>query len=250
MPHSESATAPRAITRAQAAVDPNVIGGRGVEPIDPTENVKALMAASLESLSHLRDSDQKFNRAKFKHLKEIGDLRAKYFHLLRKSDLATAEKTRQVDVFAADNSAKSLATAVSALQASSDRNTETLRNQVSETAQAMAKQTAEAAAAVQAQTDNLFRRTESSIGVVSDRVGALERANAAGAGRQSVVDPQITELIATMGKVVSSQSGRRGETTGSTDTVKWIFAGIAALGTLVGLGGAIIAVTLFVAKGG
>lgn len=242
-------TPARAKIRSQAGT--GVIGDKpGTQIIDPTENVKALMAASLESVGKLRDADEKFNKAQFKHLKEIGDLRSRYWHLIRKGDLKTAEKTRQVDVLAAANSASQLATAVQALQSASDRNTETLRNQVSETAQAMAKQTTESAQAVQTQTDNLFRRTETAISTVSDRVGSLERANAAGAGRQSVVDPQITELIASMGKLVVTTAAGGGRTEGKTDSAKWIFAGIAALGSIVGILGAGIAVVIFIVKGG
>jgi len=216
--------------------------------IDPTENVKALMAASLESLSTVREADIKYNDAVTGHLKEMADLRAAHAAQLRQSDLNAGEKTRQVDVLAAAGSAASLATAVSALQAASDRNTETLRNQVADTAQAMAKQTSESAAAVQLQTENLFRRTETSIAAVADRVGALERTGATSTGRQSVADPQLAEFVSKLDKLVSLQAAGSGKQEGSSDAWKWLLAGIATLGTLVGIAGTAVAVVLFIAK--
>lgn len=220
---------PRAKRREAATGADN--SGSAVDRQNPTENVKALHAASLENLAELRAADKELMQAKLSHLKEIGDLRDKHGRLLRKSDLTTAEKTRQVDVLAAAGSAGQLATAVQALQNATDRSTETLRNQVAATAQAMAKQTADSAAAVQAATENLFRRTETAIAAVSDRVGTLERTGSTVAGRSSVADPQMAALVEKMEKFVTAQTMGVGKSEGIS----------ASWGVLIGVAGLIAA---------
>lgn len=208
--------------------------------IDPTENVKSLMAASLESLEQLRVADNRYaeasitwlkeaNTASHRHIQEMADLRAVYSKEIRASDLNAAEKTRQVDVLAGAASAAALATAVSALQATSDRNAETLRNQLNSTAATMAKQTADAAAATQLQTDNLFRRTD-------ERVAALERGAATGAGRQSATDPQMIEFMADMKRMLATQATGSGKSEGIGAAWLLLTGGVALVSTIVSIG--------------
>ena len=159
----------------------------GLPKIDPTLNTKELMSAALDALGQLRLADKELNNNNFDHIKEVASLRADHLTLLRSSDLKVSEKTREVDVQASTASAAALAANVSALQAATDRNAETLRKQVADTA-----------IATQSQTDNLFRR-------VDDRVAALERSVATGAGRSAVVDPQLTELVSVVQKLISKQ---------------------------------------------
>ena len=196
--------------------------------VDPTPNVKALVAARALTMRDERKSDRRYFDAALKnhkesdalghhHLKEMADLRADYTKEIRASDLNAAEKTRQVDVLAGASSAAGLATAVSALQATSDRNAETLRNQLNATAATMAKQTADTAAATQLQTDNLFRRTD-------ERVAALERAAATGAGRQSATDPQMVEFMGDMKRMLATQAVGSGKSEQTSDSMKAVMA--------------------------
>lgn len=217
-------------TKAGIAVD-----AEGGAVIDPTENVKDLMAASLDSLADLRKADKELSDAKMAHLKEMADLRAKHADQLRTSDLKAADKTREVDVMAAAASATALATAVSALQATSDRNTETLRNQVADTATKMAKQTSDTAVATQLQTDNLFRR-------VDERVAALERAAATGAGRAAVADPQLAEVIAELRGVTRSTDKGEGKSEGISAVWVAVIGAVGLVGGLLGIAGVIYAV--------
>jgi hypothetical protein len=190
--------------------------------IDPTENVKALMKASLEALALLRAADEKYLDATVLHLKEIAELRAKHAEQLRLSDLTAADKTRQVDVMAAASSATALATAVSALQATTDRNAETLRNSVISSAASVAKQTSDAALATQTATDNLFRRMD-------ERMALLERNAATGAGRQSVADPQVEAMNTKLNQLLESRATGAGKSEGMSNTVGFIIAGAGLL---------------------
>lgn len=200
------------------------VNADGSIAIDPTENVKELVAAALESLAALRAADKELSDAKHEYTKEIIALRAQHADQLRTSDLKAADKTREVDVLAGAASAAALATAVSALAATADRNAETLRNQLNTTAATMAKQTSDLAASTQLQTDNLFRRTD-------ERVAALERAANLGAGRSSVVDPQMSDLLTKFDKMLTVQSQSTGKSAGF----------IGAWGILVGAVGLIAA---------
>ncbi|MEO8101938.1 MAG: hypothetical protein ABI790_05395 [Betaproteobacteria bacterium] len=200
----------------------------GMPVIDPTLNVMALVQAAVKAQEDLRQADLKFNDAQFRHHTEMALLRATFGKDIRASDLNAAEKTRQVDVLAGTASAAALATAVSALQATSDRNAETLRNQLNATAATMAKQTADAAAATQLQTDNLFRRTD-------ERVAALERGAATGAGRQSVADPQTERLMTQMEMFMAAQAKGTGKAEGVNASWVILLGAVSLVGTLLGV---------------
>ncbi len=198
---------------------------------DPTENVAALMKASLEALKELRLADDKFNGASYKHLEDMAELRAKYAELIRASDLEAANKTRQVDVLAAASSATALATAVSALQGTTDRNAETLRNSVISSAATIAKQTSDAALATQTSTDNLFRRMD-------ERMSLMERNAAVGAGRQSVSDPAMEAMNLKLQTLLESRATVSGKSEGADNVWAYILGGA---GLLFGAIGAVIA---------
>lgn len=228
------------------------IGGAGMavdkhgDPaIDPTENVKALMKASLEALEKIRAADERNNNSNVSHLretaelrsdhlKELAELRAKHAdqlrlsdQTLRLSDLMAADKTRQVDVLAASNSATQLATAVSALQSASDRNAETLRNQVADAAAANAKAVSDAATATATATNNLFSRQD-------ERIATLERSAATGAGRQSVADPQVEAMNIKLNTLLESRAVVTGKSEGGQAVWGYLVGAIGVAAALFG----------------
>ena len=212
----------------------------GPRSFDPTNNVIGLVESVDHRHNDLRKADNRYydlavsehrrnDDSGHAHLKEMAELRATYAKDIRSSDLNAAEKTRQVDVLAGAASAAALATAVSALQATSDRNAETLRNQLNATAATMAKQTADAAAATQLQTDNMFRRTD-------ERVAVLERGAATGAGRQSVSDPQTERLMQQMEIFVAAQAKGSGKAEGVSASWVVLLGAVSLISTLLGVG--------------
>lgn len=190
--------------------------------IDPTPNVMALVEANAETNRALREADNKFTDRQHEHIKEVNDLRAKHTDLLRISDLAMLEKTRAVDVLAGAQSAAQLATAVQTLATTAGRDAETLRSQLTATAQAIAKQTADAAAAAAAQTDRMMTD-------VNSRIAELQKASYQGAGKQSVADPMIAELISEMRVLTKTGATGAGRSTGMRD----VYAAIVILVTII-----------------
>lgn len=202
---------------------------RSDQVVDPTENVIALVEANAKAASDLREADNKFAGSQHAHLKEVASLRARHAAELRASDLNAQEKTRQVDVLASAASAATLATAVQALAATADRNAENIRNQMNATAAAIAKQTADAQTATQAQTDNLMRG-------INERLTSLERSSNLGAGRQSVADPQIENLIVEMRKLTAGADTSSGKSAGISASWAVLIGAIALVGSLIGIG--------------
>lgn len=214
--------------------------GNGTRAIDPTDNVLALVQAAVKSQSDLREADNRYydmalkehhrnDEASHAHLKEMAGLRAEYSKDVRASDQKAAEKTREVDVLAGGASAKALADAVSQLQATTDRNAETLRIQVNANATTLAKQVSDAAVATQLQTDNLFRRLD-------ERLIVLERGAATGAGRQSVADPQTERLMHQMEVFMAAQAKSTGKDEGVSKSGAIALGAVTLISVLMGIG--------------
>jgi hypothetical protein len=203
--------------------------------VDPTANVIALVEANKVSSDMLRQADIKFNDEVHKHIKEIGNLRAMHAETLRVSDLDRLDKTRQVDVLAGTASASALATAVQTLANTSDRNAETLRNLVNATAATMAKQTADQAQVLSAQTAALVTD-------INARIAELQKSQYQGSGKASVADPIMVELVAEVKKLSSGQSVSTGTSKGISLVGALIIGAVAVISGLVGLSGFLYAV--------
>jgi hypothetical protein len=199
--------------------------------IDPTANVIALVEALAAKTDDLRAADNKFYDAQNAHQKEMADLRAKHAALLRTSDLLVLEKTRAVDVSVGAQSAVQLATAVQTLATTSSRDAETLRSQLTATAQIIAKQTAE------------------SFEGVNVRLAALERSSYEGKGKEAVSDPMLAQLVTEVKALATSGQLGSGASTGQRNMTGWIFAGIAALGTLFFIGTVLVGLIVYLTKG-
>lgn len=199
-----------------------------VPRIDPTANVIALVEAHAKANAGLREADTKFNDSQAAHIKDIGDLRAKHAETLRVSDLEGLAKTRQVDVLAGAASAAALATAVQTLANTSDRNAETLRNLVNATAQTTAKETADRAAVLSAQTDSLLKD-------INARIAELQKSTYQGVGKSSVSDPASERLAQSVEKLLSAGAIGTGKSMGAGALVAWIFGGTGMLAAVVSI---------------
>jgi hypothetical protein len=195
------------------------VDSRGGPVIDPTENVKSLMAASLEALAQLRASDKELHEIKATHLKEMADLRASHARELRANDTERYGAIRQVDITNANAASATTQTAIQALAKSTEDTRKTL-------ADAMANREAR----------------------VDERLGSLERTVSLGEGKQRVADPLLAELVSEM-KTVNKGLAAGGGVSKGIGTA-WIVAlgGIAALGTLVGIAAIGVAVVIYLAK--
>jgi len=205
----------------------NGVGG----VIDPTANVISLVEAEAKAAAALREADIKFNDAQIAHLKEIGELRAKHAEALNLAESKRIDAIRAVDVGAVATAAERTAQQAVVLANQVGTSAETLRTLVASTAASMAQ----AAAQFSAQ--------------VTERLALLERSQYKGEGRSGIADPQMTELLATMSKVVQRQAGGTAESESATATWLWVFGGIAALGTLTGIASIAVAVIIYLTKG-
>jgi hypothetical protein len=201
--------------------------------IDPTANVMALVAAMAKSQSDLRDADVKYYDAMIQNIARTAALRAEHSREIRVSEAERLSKVREVDVQAGNQQAASLATAVQALAATTDRNAETLRTAVANSASALAKQVSDAAAATATQT--LAANT-----AMEKRISDLEKTQNLGAGRQSVSDPQMEKFMERLERISGNQSVSTGKSEGISSA--WAFV-VAAVGLLVSFG-TILAVVL------
>lgn len=198
-----------------------------VAVIDPTANVIALVEANAKAAEKLREADTKYNDSQHKHLKEIGTLRAEHAELLRASDLESATKTRQVDVLAAAASAATLATAVQTLATNTDRNAETIRNQLNADRAALAKLVSDTAVNVSTQNDSLFK-------VVNTQIAELQKSQYQGVGKSSVADPMMAEFITEVRALAKSRATDTGQRQGMSDSGKLLVGALAIITTLLG----------------
>ena len=193
--------------------------------VDPTENVKALMEASLKSLTERQDllarlADEKIKRLESAVLsaEKTATMQASHNTEIRHMESDRVDKIRSVDVANAAATAAQLLSAVTTLASTAQATAETLRNQVAATAAAVASQ------------------TERIINPIVERVAVLEKSSYRGEGRSTLADPAMESLVAEMRKINGSVASSVGKSQGSGDTVKWIATGISMIVGLILIG--------------
>lgn len=197
----------------------------GGQVLDPTENVKALNAAEAKRQDDLRESSDRLNDTKIKHIGEIVALRAAHANEIHQMETQRLDSIRQVDVTARNTAADRAADAIQALAATTAANAENLRTALANTAATLAKQTADMAVTTAKQTADLFE-------AVTRRVASLEATAYRGEGRQNISDPQMAELLKEVKGLVESR--RQG--TGRDEGIKmsWgVFIGGVTVATMI-----------------
>jgi hypothetical protein len=140
------------------------------EPIDPTENVMALVAgqvkraddlmAAYQKLAEERDRRQDDLRAtEAMHVKEIARLRAQFEEALREKETQRIDAIRAVDVQAVQRAAEVSAVQATTLATQVQASAETLRTQVATTATAQTTALAAALEPIQKDISEL-RKTQ------------------------------------------------------------------------------------------
>lgn len=219
-----------AVTR-DARPQPGIgVDAAGGQVVDPTENVKALMEASIKALtdqSELRAqlADEKILRME-RELAQVDRLiilRAEHAKETRGYDNDRWDKIRTIDMANASATAAQLLAAVNNYAAAQERMAQTLRDQVAATADAANK--------------NL----SALINPIVDRLAILERASYTVAGRSAVTDPAMTELVAEMRKLVIGRADDRGKAAGLSLSAALFMGVLSVIATLIGIGGAIAA---------
>lgn len=190
------------------------VDAAGKPAFDPSKNVLDLVEAAVLRLDDLRAAEtrrQDDMRAQSeKHTAEMARLNSDYQEKLRDAEAKRIDAIRAVDV-----NAVAVASGRAADQAT------VLANQVQVSADALRSLVATTQSALAAQH-------AASTAEITKRLTELERAKYEGAGRSTVADPMLTELVAEMKSLRESRASITGNTAGKSAT--W-----AAVATLVGL---------------
>lgn len=189
--------------------------------IDPTENVIALTEAANKRQDDLREANDRLFEVQIECIRNEVSLRAEFAREIRTLNDDRLEKIRQVDVLAGNTAADRALVAIQTLATTQAAAAETLRSMVTTTATTIATQNAE------------------TVAQLSGRIAQLEKSSYEGAGKQTVADPMLVELIAEVKALRSSGANKAGEKTGRVDQrqfIQWvimlILAAIAVAGYL------------------
>jgi L-fucose mutarotase/ribose pyranase (RbsD/FucU family) len=206
------------------------VDAAGSPPVDPTENVKALMEASLKAVAReamLQEKllDEKVKRMELEsaHQGQIAALRANHSKEIQHMESERVDRIRAVDVQNAAATAAQLLSAVNNLAATATVTAETLRNQVASTAQA--------AIASQAALIN----------PIIERVLVLEKSSYMGAGKAGVTDPAIERMSSLVETLVAGQATGAGQTKGVSLATALAISAFGIIATLCSLGLAVYA---------
>jgi rubrerythrin len=187
------------------------------EKPDPTSNVLALVEAAVTRLDDLRETTNQRLDAEIGHVKELSDLRAAHASEIRALESERLDKIREVDMLARNTATDRASEAIAALAQTTAQNAENIRNTVTTTADAIAKQ------------------TNNTVIAITDRIAALEKSQYESLGRQAVSDPALGELAAQVKALVASQASGRGREAGVSMTVAVIIGGVGFAVSVVSL---------------
>lgn len=207
------------------------VDSRGNSVVDPTENVKALMEASIKSLMERGDLQGKIVDEKVLRMErelvnqeKISILRADHNREVRHMESDRVDKIRSVDVANAAATAAQLLSAVTTLATTAQATAETLRNQVAATAAAVASQ------------------TERVVNPIIERIALLEKSSYTGAGKMAVSDPAMADLVSEVRKFTTATAVTTGKAEGLSMSAAILLGMVALISSLVGIGGVLYAV--------
>lgn len=141
------------------------VDASGGATIDPTKNVLDLVNASNKRIDDIAALSARLVDEKIRRVEDLAQLRSEHSNDIRRLESDRLDKIRSVDVANAAATAAQLLSAVTTLATTQQATAETLRNQVSSTASAVASQ------------------TERVINPIIERLSLLERATAATSGK-------------------------------------------------------------------
>jgi len=169
------------------------VDAHGGPVIDPTANVLALVEAANRRQDDLREMNNARIDAELRNQEMIADLRAKHQEALDALEAKRLDAVRNVDQLAAKTEADRSAQATAALAANSNNTAVTLRSTVDTSAQALASQ---------------FTNT---VAGLSERIAALEKSSYTGQGKQQVADPMMEQLIGEMRALTAQRAADMGK---------------------------------------
>lgn len=190
---------------------------------DPTENVKALSAASSRRLDDLHAALKELVLCEIRSVREIVARDATHAREVRELETARLRAIRDVDIGNQTVAAERSHAAILALERTTLASAQTLRDVVETSARALATQTAAA------------------MSTVEQRIAALEKASYEGKGKESQTDPMLARLAEAVESLTTSRAATAGARGGAVASREWI-------GWVVGLLLAALSIAAYLAK--
>jgi len=157
----------------------------------------------------------------------MADLRAGHQKDLDTLEAKRLDAVRAVDQLAVKTEADRSAAAITALANAAATTAETLRS------------------AVNTSATNLATQLDRTVTAITERIAALEKSSYTGQGKQAVIDPQMAELIAEMRAQAAHNALGTGKAEGIGVSANVVVAAIGVVATLLGIGGVLVALVLF-----
>ena len=201
--------------------------GRGLSggelSIDPTENVKALQEAGAQRQDDLRelndrriDAELRVLEAKLDGIEKRVILRAEHAKEIRLLESDRLEKIRQVDVLAGNTAADRALVAIQTLATTQNAAAVATRDMLTQTASTIAAQHA------------------ADLARINEQLAALQKSSYEGAGKATVIDPTVTQLIAEFRELKNTVTDTGGQTQGAKNMWGYVAAGILLLIAVLG----------------
>ena len=173
----------------------------GGAKIDAITFSLGLVQAEKERADDLREADRKLSKAELKAVRREAKLRTWHNKEMRRLETDRVDAIRMVDVAQRASDQRTALEAIQALAAQTESNRNSLSKQVTDTAETLSKQNAEA------NKQQL------------DRIAALEKTSYTGAGEKAVADPAMVLLAQSVADLVKVSTGAGGERRGATTAV-------------------------------
>lgn len=233
-------------------------GGVALVPVDPTENVKALVllesrrqddARKAEALRQdgLREASDKYNAAAIGSIKALFDaevkntqviiaLRSDADEKLRIAESKRIDAIRAVDVNAVAVASQKADQQANTLAASVTSSAEALRKSQADSAERLANQITTTAATQLQNQQQQFAGVTALISGLSTRITTLEQAGATLSGKAGVDNPAFTALLAEVKALREAQREGAGKSEGISSTVAILMSALGLLLVMLGIG--------------
>ena len=195
----------------------------------PLSNHAAVIGDPTANVISLVEAESKLREQGIIYLEKLAMIQEAHNTEIRVLDATRLAAIREVDVSAVKTEADRSLLAIQALAAVTASNAETLRNALTTTAQTIAKQTSD------------------TVSQITERIAALEKSSYEGAGKSTVADPMMSQLVTEVKALRAQQSTSSGKEQGVTNVWVWVVGAFGALGSIVGILGSIaLVISLFI----
>ena len=191
------------------------VDATGGPVIDPTANVLSLVEAAVKRLDDMLSAETRrqndLREQSEKYAADTARLVMEFQEKLREAEAKRIDAMRVVDVNAVSVERERAGAQAAVLASQVQASAEALRALVAATQSALASQQA------------------ASNAEITKRLSELERAKYEGAGRSTVADPMLTELVAEMKSLRESRAVGVGKSAGVGAVIGYIFGGVGLL---------------------